>query len=109
MRKARRRTHVNLLNEMAIKKSILNIHLIKRPRTNSSDKDQSTDSSHLGNRSKCLLIIKTILLRETFGNQTSFVVLKRPIRMSLDFVNPFATSQVLTSKQRNQRLSASFL
>ncbi|KAF5946133.1 hypothetical protein HYC85_016361 [Camellia sinensis] len=38
--KGQGRTHVNLLSEMGIKKSILNIHLIKRPRTNSSDRDQ---------------------------------------------------------------------
>ena len=62
MVKARERTHVNLLSKMAIKKNILNIHLIKRPRTNSSDRDQSTDNSYLGNRSKSLLIINTILL-----------------------------------------------
>ncbi|KAF5959216.1 hypothetical protein HYC85_000425 [Camellia sinensis] len=95
MVKARGRTHVNLLSEMPIKKSILNIRLIRRPRRNSSDIDQCTDSSHLGNRSKCLLIINTILLRETSGNQTCFVALKRPIRMSLDFVDPFATNQLV--------------
>ncbi|GMP62243.1 hypothetical protein CsSME_00024418 [Camellia sinensis var. sinensis] len=50
MVKARTRMYVSLFSEMAIKKSILNIHLIKRPVTNSSDRDQSTTSSHLGNR-----------------------------------------------------------
>ncbi|GMQ07576.1 hypothetical protein CsSME_00051714 [Camellia sinensis var. sinensis] len=57
MGKAKGRTYVNLLCEMTIKKSILNIHLIEIPMTNNSNKNQSTDSSHLGNRGKGLFII----------------------------------------------------
>ncbi|GMP86718.1 hypothetical protein CsSME_00039393 [Camellia sinensis var. sinensis] len=102
--KAKGRTHVDLLSEMTVKKSILNVHLIEKPMLSSSNKNQGTDNSHLGNRGKCLLIINTVLLRETLGNQTSFVALERTIRMSLDFMDPFTINQILASRQRNQLL-----
>ncbi|GMP48701.1 hypothetical protein CsSME_00015967 [Camellia sinensis var. sinensis] len=94
---------------MTIKKSIFDIHLKKRPMANSSDRYQSTESIHLGDRGKGLLIINTILLGKTLGNQVSLVKLKRTIRMSLNFVDPFATNQILTNRQRKQLPSPSFM
>ncbi|GMQ09800.1 hypothetical protein CsSME_00053057 [Camellia sinensis var. sinensis] len=91
---------------MIIKKSILNIQLIERPMSNNSNKNQSTDSNHLGNKGKGL-IINTILLQETLGNQQSFISLERTIRMGLDFIDPFATNRILADREGNQCPSVS--
>ncbi|KAL4614847.1 hypothetical protein ACB092_07G082600 [Castanea dentata] len=48
--------HVHFFLEVSIEESILQIHLIKRPTTNSNHSNETSDKCKASNRSKCFLI-----------------------------------------------------
>ena len=60
--------HVHFFMEVSIKESILHIHLIKRLTTNSSHSNETSDRCKASNKSKCFLIVNTILLSKALGN-----------------------------------------
>ena len=60
--------HVHFFMEVSIKESILHIHLIKRPTVNSSHNNETFDRCKASNKSKCFLIVNTILLGKALGN-----------------------------------------
>ncbi|GMP94104.1 hypothetical protein CsSME_00043686 [Camellia sinensis var. sinensis] len=105
------RLHVDLLKKITIKEGILDIHLKKLPVASSSNSNskQTANRGKLSNRGEDLLIINAIFLVETLGNKTSFVALNRAIRMSLDFVDPFAANCSLARRKINNIPSMSFV
>ena len=60
--------HVHFFMKVSIKESILHIYLIKRPIANSSHSNETSDRCKASNRSKCFLIVNTILLSKALGN-----------------------------------------
>ena len=54
--------HVHFFVEVSIEESILYIHLINKPTTNSSHNNETSDRCKMSNKSKCFLIVNTILL-----------------------------------------------
>ena len=60
--------HVHFFMEVSIKESILHIHLIKRPTANSSHSNETSNKCKASNKSKCFLIVNTILLSKALGN-----------------------------------------
>src|SRR3954469_14172066 len=72
----RRRLHVNLLTQLAIKKGILNIKLGYRPAANRSNSKKSTDSGHMSHRGKILIIVATVLLLKPTSHKTRFIALE---------------------------------
>ena len=96
----------NVLTQLAIKKSVLNIKLRDRPLTNRSHSKKSADSGHVGHRSECLIIIASLLLLKTTGHKARFVALKRTIRASLNLVDPLAGDGTNTGREGNQIPSA---
>ena len=94
--------HINLLTQLAIEKSILDIKLRDRPMTNRSHNKESADSGHMGHRSECLIIIASLLLLKATGHKTGFVTLKRTIGASLDLVDPLAGNGTNTGREGNQ-------
>ena len=60
--------HVHFFLEVSIEESILHIHLIKRPTTNSNHNNQTSNRCKANNRSKCFLIVNAILLSKAPGN-----------------------------------------
>jgi hypothetical protein len=99
--------HVDLLTQLAIKKSILNIELEDGPRRSNSKK--SPNSGHVGNRSKGLIIVTAVLLLKTTRHKTSLVALKRAIIMGLDVVDPLARNRSRLRWQRDKIPSTSAL
>ena len=97
--------HVHFFMEVFIEKSILHIHLIKRPTANSSHSNETSSRCKASNRSKCFLIVNTILLSKALGNEASLVSFNRSISLGLDLVNPPITYYRLTRRQINQILS----
>ena len=89
--------HVYFFLKITIQEGILNIHLRCIPLTNRSNDNKSTNSSHLCNRSKGLLIIYIILLRKPLSNQLNLVSLNQTIRLSFDCIDPVRTNGTLPS------------
>jgi len=96
--------YINFL-KISIQEDIFNIKLSEIPLTNQSYYNKNMNSSHFCKSSKCLLIIHTILLRVSFCNQSTFVLLNRSIRISLDLIHPTTTNNTLIKRLRNQILS----
>src|ERR1041385_584714 len=86
--------HINLLTQLTIKKGILDIKLRHRPMANRSHDEKSPNSGHVSHRSKCLIIITSMLLLKTTSDKTSFVALKSPIRTSLNLIDPLTRDRV---------------
>src|SRR6266540_6320693 len=108
-RVSRRRVHVDLLMQLAMKKSILHIKLRDGPSANRSNSNKSMDSGPMGNMSKCLLIITPILLLKPTCNKTRFIALNGAIRACLDFVDPLARDSSSRRRKRNKIPSDSAL
>src|SRR6266542_3316882 len=108
-RVSRGRVHVDLLMQLAMKKSILHIKLRDGPLANRSNSNKSMDSGPMGNRSKGLLIITPILLLKPTCNKTRFIALNGAIRAGLDFVDPLARDGSSRRRKRNKIPSASAL
>jgi hypothetical protein len=105
----RRRLHVNLLTQLAIKKSILNIKLGDRPAANRSNSKKGTHSSHMSHRGKSLIIVTAVLLLKATSHKTRFIALKRSIRAGLNFIDPLTRDGTNTRRGRNKIPSASAL
>jgi hypothetical protein len=99
--------HVDILTQLTIKKSILDIKLIDGPLTNRCYGKKSANSGHMSNMSKSLIIIMTVLLVKTTSNKTSLVMLKRTVRASLNFIDPFTNDRMNTSETRHKISCAS--
>jgi hypothetical protein len=104
-----RRLHVNLLTQLTIKKSILNIKLRHRPVLNRSDSKKSAHSSHMSHRGKSLIIVMAVLLLKATSHKTRFVALKRSIRASLNFIDPLTHDRTNTGRGRDNIPGASAL
>jgi hypothetical protein len=90
-------THVNILTQLTNKKDILHIKLRDGPSPNRSHNKKSVNSGHMGNMSKSLIIILTMLLLKTTSNKTSLISLKRTIRESLNLIYPLTSDRTNTS------------
>jgi len=75
----RRWSHVDLLMEFTIKKSIFDIELRNGPGTNRGHNKESANSGHVSHRSKGLIIVATMLLLKTTSNKMSLITLERSI------------------------------
>jgi len=98
----RRWLHVDLLMQLSIKKSILNIELGDRPLPHRSNSKESPNSGHVSNRSKSLIIVTTMLLLKATRHKASLVALKRAIRSSLDLIDPLASNRSGVRRQGNK-------
>jgi hypothetical protein len=98
-----RRLHVNLLTQLSIEKSVLNIQLRHGPVANRGHSKKSVHGGHMGNRGKIRIIITSLLLLKTTSHKTRFVALRRPIRASLDLVDPLAYDGTNTMRRRRRR------
>jgi hypothetical protein len=81
-------TYVNIITQLTIKKGNLHIKLRDGPSLNRSHDKKSTNSSHMSNRSKSLIIISTMLLLKITSNKISLISLKRIIRVSFNLIYP---------------------
>src|SRR6266540_2335432 len=106
-RVSRGRVHVDLLMQLAMKKSILHIKLRDGPSANRSNSNKSMDSGPMGNMSKCLLIITPILLLKPTCNKTRFIALNGAIRAGLDFVDPLESDESKRRRKKKKNPNAS--
>jgi hypothetical protein len=89
----RRWVHVDLLMQLTVKKGILHIKIRDSPPMNRGHRNKSMNCGPMGNRSKDLLVVTTIMLLKTMGTKMRFIPLKRAIRVSLDLIDPLARNQ----------------
>jgi hypothetical protein len=75
--------HINILTQLTIKKDIIYIKLRDGPPPNRIHDKKSSNSSHISNESKSLIIIMTLLMLKTTRNKTSLITLKRTVRAHL--------------------------
>jgi hypothetical protein len=104
-----RRLHVNLLMQLTIEKCVLNIKLRHRAVANRGDSKKSAHSGHMSHRSKSLIIVTALLLGKATSHKTRFIVLKRSIRVGLNFVYPLARDGMNTERGRDKIPGASAL
>ena len=101
--------HVHFFLEVSIEKSVLNIHLIKRPIANDSHNNKTSDRCKVSNKTKCFLIVSAIFLSKAFGNEASLVSFNRSTSLDLDLVNPPTTYYRLTKRKINNIPSVIFV
>jgi hypothetical protein len=99
--------HVDLLTQLTIEKSVLNIKLRHRPVANRGHGKKSAHGGHMSHRCKSLIVITTLLLLKATSHKTCFVALKRSIRASLNLVDPLACDGMNTGRRRDKIPSAS--
>jgi hypothetical protein len=104
-----RRLHVNLLTQLAIKESVLNIKLRHRSVSNRSDSKKSMHSGHMSHKGKSLIIVTAVLLLKATSHKTRFVALKRSIRAGLNFIDPLTRDRTNTGRGRDKIPGASAL
>jgi len=75
--------HIKFFLKISIQEGIFNINLRDMSQKNRSYYNKSMNNIYFCNKSKCLIIIHTILFRVFFCNQPNFVSLNRFIRISL--------------------------
>lgn len=73
----------------------MNIHLAKWLIMRSSNCNKYANNHMFGTMRECFLIIETLLLGETFGNQTGFIAFNKAICMIFYFKYPFASDGFL--------------
>jgi hypothetical protein len=98
---SKRWLHINLLMELTILESILNIQLRHKPVANRGHNKKSVTSGHMGHKDKSLIIITPLLLLKIMSHKTSFVTLKRTIETSLSLVEPLTRDGTNTGRRRN--------
>jgi hypothetical protein len=89
----KRWVHINILTQLTIKKDIIHIKLRDGSLPNRSHNKKSVNSGPLSNMSKSLIIITTLLLLKTTSNETSLIALKRPIKASLNLIEPLTSDR----------------
>ena len=47
------------------------------------------------------VVVYAFVLMETFNNETSFVMVRNPIKTGLEFINPFASDDMTIEGSRN--------
>jgi hypothetical protein len=78
----------------------LNIKLSKVPPSRSCNGQDNANGSCLDHRTECILIVNSIPLFVPFGDNTSFVSLKRPICLLFDFKQPHAINDIFALMRR---------
>jgi hypothetical protein len=87
---------------MTMKKGILHVELVDRPRARCSNAENNVDGGRFNNWIEGLIIVDAVLLRETLDNLASLVSSKRTISIILVLENPLASDDVGTRWTRNQ-------
>ena len=73
-------SHENIFKQMALRKSIFNIKLAKRPTIVVNNIKNITYSGKFENRIKNIMIINAQSLLKSFGNKAGFVPINRTIK-----------------------------
>ncbi|CAL9009542.1 unnamed protein product, partial [Prunus brigantina] len=81
---------------------IVNIKLMQRPVMGSGKSKNTPNKNHLGNRRKCVVVVKTFSLSVSFGHETSLVALNGAIGAMLYFIDPFASNGLLPGRKRSE-------
>jgi hypothetical protein len=87
--KARRLLTVDLLVKVAMKKGILDVELVNRPRPRESDAEDDADRGWLDDGAEGLVEINPRLLREAADDPSSLVASKAAVGVKLVLVDPF--------------------
>jgi hypothetical protein len=95
-------THVDFLLKNTMQEGILNIKLKKMPTIGNSQGGEQTNSRRFDNRAKSIFIVKTIPLLKSFGHESHFVTLNRPISTMLCLENPLGVNNIDARARRNQ-------
>ncbi|KAI5336571.1 hypothetical protein L3X38_015839 [Prunus dulcis] len=71
-----------------------------------SGKSKNTPNrNHLGNRRKCVGLVKKFSLSVSFGHETSLIALNGAIGAMLDVIDPFASNGLLPRRKISERPS----
>ena len=90
--------HIDFFSKVAMKKGILNVHLVEIPTTNGGNSKKTLKSGELGHGSKSFSIVNTFALGEAFGNKASFVMFNNAIRIILDLGRPSRARRAAKNK-----------
>lgn len=105
--KTQRLSHKDRSIQIAMKKGI-HIQLAERPTKRDRQRNNNANRSRLDHKIEGLIKIYTRLLKELFGNKTSFVSFNRTIRISFKLKHPLATNNVLLRRRWNKNPSLIF-
>lgn len=87
--------HVNIFNDISMKKSYVDIKLKEWPILNCCNGHENPDCSHFSYRTKSVHITQPFSLSESFCNQMCIVSVKCTIGMQFQFEHPFAFNDLL--------------
>jgi len=92
---------VDGLLKMTMKKGVLHVELVDRPRARGSNAENNPDGGRFNNWTEGLIVVDAVLLRETPDNPASLVPSKRTISIILVLENPLASDDVGARWTRN--------
>jgi hypothetical protein len=107
-RVAKRWVHVDLM-QLTVKKSILHTKLRDSPPTDRGHRNKGMNGGPVSNKSKCLLIVTTVLLLKITSIKMRLIALNGAIGASLNLVYPLARDRNSRRRIRNKIPSASTL
>jgi hypothetical protein len=93
---------IHCLIQGAMEESILHIKLVNWLGARQSQSENHPDCGWLDNWSERFIIVNARLLCEAAKDPTSFVAVKRAIRLELVMKNPLASDEVDTRRARHQ-------
>ena len=85
--------HVHLF-QFALKKGVLDVHLMEVPPFRRGKCDHGPHSRHLCHRGKGLLVVNSMRLGVAFRYESRFVAVDGTVGIVLHFVNPLASDRL---------------
>lgn len=84
-----------------MKNGVLDVHLVKAPMANCSNRQETTDGDEFGYGGKNFFIINAFALSESFSDEAGFVPFNRSISLIFNFEYPFTANRVIARRKRN--------
>ena len=97
-----RGSHVDFLIQVAMKKDIIDVKLVDRPRTSSGNSKEEANSNSLGNRGEAVEVIHTLNQVVSFGDKALLVAIECTIGIEFSLKNLTATNSSLTWWKRSE-------
>ena len=87
--------HINLFRYFSLDKGTFSIHLLDFPSEGRNKGNNHLKRVHLCNRSKGISVVDAFLLRESFHDQTSFVMLNNMIKGKFGPIDPSTHNNII--------------
>jgi len=99
--KTRRGLHIDLLLELAVEISCLDVHLMDGEILLDSNGEDGAEGGELDNRDECLIVVEAFDLSKALGNDTCLVLLYLAVWSTFDTENPLTSDNLASFWSRD--------